>query len=121
MADLQTAILRFQRQAQQSAYRLFGRSAIVESEQRYNFIRIRIRVNPTTFIELYHNAQNERGSYALIFGRRRIFGYDGVKEWHRHPLDDPERHEPCRKPRLPGVLREMKRIIDSLPSGEQNV
>lgn len=121
MADLEGALAQFQRECQDFAFRWLGQSAIIESEHRYNFLQIRIQIDPATFIELYHNAQNGRSSYALIHQQRRIFGYDGVKTWHRHPLSDPTQHESCAKPHLAQVLREMKRIVESLSAGEENV
>ena len=120
MPDMEAALSRFESQVEKSMHRWF-RNASMISERRYNFIKIRIHINAITFIDVYHNAGNKRGSYALIRQGKRIFGYDNVKAWHRHPLGDSEKHEPCIKPRLSKVLGEMKRIVESLPAGEENV
>ena len=118
MADLDIDLARFEHECRTFADEWLGSTVVVESERRYNFIKIRIHVRSSIFIELYHNAQNGRGSYALIRDNQRIFGYDGVIRWHRHPLGDSEKHEPCAKPRLSQALREMKHIVESLPTGE---
>lgn len=121
MADLEATLTRFHREVESFAHRWLAKSATIESERRYNFLKIRVQVNPETFIELYTNAQNERGSYALIHRGKRIFGYDGVSKWHCHPLDDPDKHQPCAKPRLGPVLREMKQIVESFSTGDEDV
>ena len=118
MADFDDVLTKFHGESERLARRSFGRSVAIQSERRYNFMRIRIRIDSETFAELYTNAQNGRGSYALIHNNRRVFGYDGVKKWHRHPRENPEAHIACPKPRLPKVFREMKRIVDLLSSGE---
>jgi hypothetical protein len=121
MADLDANLAPFERECRTFADEWLGSTVVVESERRYNFIKIRIHVMPSVFIELYHNAQNGRGSYALIRDNQRIFGYDGVIRWHCHPLHHTEKHERCTKPRLSHALREMKHIVESLPTGEGNV
>ena len=121
MADWDADLARFERECHTFANDWLGDAAVINTGRRYNFIKIRIQVMSAIFIELYHNAQNGRGSYVLIRNEQRIFGYDGVTRWHRHPIDHPEKHEPCAKPRLLLVLREMKRIVESLPIGEENV
>ncbi len=121
MPDFEATLLRFQRQTEKHVQRWWGRQAIIETERRYNYMKIRIQLDLATFIELYANAQNGRGSYALIHRQQRIFGYDGVTRWHRHPSGGPNEHEPCRKPRLAQALREMKQIVESRSFGEKNV
>jgi hypothetical protein len=111
MSGIEADLTRFQREAENFARRWLGASVDIVIERRYNFLRIRIQISSESFIALYHNAQNGRGSYTLIRNERRVFGYDGVTDWHCHPIKNPEEHIPCVKPRLRQVLREMKQIV----------
>jgi hypothetical protein len=38
---------------------------------------------------------------------QRVFGYDNLGGWHRHPVGSPEEHEACDAPTFDGFLREV--------------
>jgi hypothetical protein len=54
---------------------------------------------------------NGRLSFALILEGERVFGYDKVKTWHRHPFGDASQHVPCVEPALEQVFAEMAEVI----------
>lgn len=73
-------------------------------------VKLRIDLDARRFIDVFFNARNQRTDLALVAGDRRVFGYDNLGGWHRHPPEDPDRHEDCSAPTLEQFLRE----VDSL-------
>ena len=90
-------------------------NATVEILQRLSsYIKLNIRIREDLFIYVRFNAENDRQDFALIHKNTRIFGYDNLKEWHYHPLEDPSKHVPCARPSLRQIFEEMKAIIETL-------
>ena len=58
------------------------------------------------FIDVFFNSRNQRVDLSVIQGGQRIFGYDNLGGWHRHPRSAPEQHEACTQPSLETFLRE---------------
>jgi len=49
-----------------------------------------------TFISVFYNLDTDKTSFALISNESRIYGVDNAKRgWHRHPFENPEKHEAC--------------------------
>jgi hypothetical protein len=63
-------------------------------------VKLRVDLDDRRFIDAFFNVRNQRTDLSLIAGGRRIFGYDNLGGWHRHPTDYPDRHEPCQPPTL---------------------
>ena len=59
-------------------------------------INIRIDVTLGGVIDVFYNEQTGTTAYALIQEGRRVFGADNTGEWHLHPFDDPDCHDPLR-------------------------
>lgn len=78
------------------------------------YLKLRVRISEEFFISIRFNVRNNRQDLALINEGRRIFGYDNLKSWHCHPLTDPTKHVPCRKPSIVKVFREMSEIVKQL-------
>lgn len=87
---------------------------VVVLNRRVNFLKARIAVEKRLLIDVYYNAMNGRLSFALIFEGERVFGYDKVKTWHRHPFEDPSRHVPCAEPALEQIFAEVAEVIATL-------
>jgi hypothetical protein len=87
---------------------------VVVLNRRVNFLKVRIVVEKGLFIDVYYNAMNGRLSFALILEGERVFGYDKVKTWHRHPFEDPSQHVPCVEPALEQVFAEIEEVITIL-------
>lgn len=47
----------------------------------------------------------------MLDGDRRILGYDNLGGWHRHPPEDPHRHDDCEEPTLEAFLREAVNLV----------
>jgi len=81
-------------------------SAIVEVVARTIVaIKLRVDVDEDRFIDVFFNERNRRIDLSLIAGGRRVFGYDNLGDWHRHPLAAPDRHEACEEPTLEDFVR----------------
>jgi hypothetical protein len=87
---------------------------VVTLNRRVNFLKARIAIENRLFIDVYYNAMNKRLNFALIFEGERVFGYDKVKTWHRHPFEDPSQHVPCVEPTLKQIFAEVVEVIDIL-------
>lgn len=81
--------------------------------RRVNFLKARIAVEKRLFIDVYYNAMNERLSFTLVLEGERVFGYDKIKTWHRHPFEDPSQHVTCTEPTLEQVFSEMAKVIST--------
>jgi len=68
------------------------------------------------FLEIYYNEQTGTTAFALIENRKRIWGidYDNVREWHEHPIENPEIHKAITSKSISEVLKELQKIYDSL-------
>jgi hypothetical protein len=79
-------------------------------------LKANIHLIENLFIALRYNSRNERIDVALIQGNKRIFGYDNLKQWHYHPLENPDKHIPCDKPSLDKIFSDIKKIYKDLLS-----
>ncbi|MBI1924154.1 hypothetical protein HYR99_07870 [Candidatus Poribacteria bacterium] len=93
---------------------LFPNATVEILQHLSNYIKLNIRIREDLFISVRFNAENGRQDFALIHKNTRIFGYDNLKEWHYHPLEDPSKHVRCVQPSLRQVFEEMKAIIETL-------
>jgi hypothetical protein len=71
-------------------------------------------IRQNLFVAVRYNSVNGRTDVALIHAQERIFGYDNLKEWHFHPLEDPTIHIPCDEPSLNHIFREISAIIRTI-------
>lgn len=54
--------------------------------------RIRISLVDGSFIDIYHNVETEKISFAWIKDNKRVYGADNLDYWHTHPINDPRKH-----------------------------
>ena len=83
------------------------------------FCSLRLRLDEKVFIDVYHNAVTGRKDFFLISNGMRVFGYDNLGGWHRHPVANPESHEPCDERLENDVFAEMKKIAETFMSLEK--
>ncbi|MEA3351636.1 MAG: hypothetical protein U9Q82_13530 [Chloroflexota bacterium] len=58
-------------------------------------VKMRVILTNGTFIDVFHNADSGKRSYALIEEAVRVFGADNAFiGWHIHPFDNPSQHIP---------------------------
>ena len=105
---------RFEIQVRQEAIATFPEAVLsVTARGRYR-LKIRIELGQEVFIDIFYNPQNDRTDFSLIHKGQRIFGYDNLGGWHRHPVEYPDTHFPCDEPQPQRVFQEMRDVFASL-------
>ena len=84
---------------------------VVILNRRVNLLKARIAIEKRLYIDVHYNAMNGRLNFALILEGERVFGYDKVKTWHRHPFEDPSQHVPCAEPTIEQIFAEVVEVI----------
>ena len=69
-------------------------------------IKLRVDLDEHRFIDVFFNARNQRVDLSVIERGKRIWGYDNLGGWHRHPRGAPEQHEACAEPSLETFIHE---------------
>lgn len=66
-----------------------------EVERTDHTLSVRLSILPGLFVQAFVGELSGSLYFALIEGGRRIYGIDRVgSDWHLHPHDAPDRHEP---------------------------
>lgn len=69
--------------------------AIEETERTDITLSLRLSIRHDLFVQVFVGAKSNTLYMALIEGKQRIFGIDcDDGEWHIHPYEAVERHEP---------------------------
>ena len=112
--DTEQKLDRFEIRVRRDVAALFLEAVVsVTARGRYR-LKIRIEIGQDVFIDIFYNPRNDRTDFSLIHKSRRVFGYDNLGGWHRHPVEEPDRHTPCSEPPLSLILQEMKALLDTL-------
>jgi hypothetical protein len=81
-------------QIEASATRFRFVHTVIQLDQTRFSVKYRLVINPELWVQAYYNIQNDTVGLALIYQGRRLYGRDcEAARWHRHPADDPERHD----------------------------
>lgn len=91
----------------------FPKNTLKTVYRRLNQFSGRLEIKSALFIDLYYNAENGRRDFSLIERGKRVFGYDNLGGWHRHPLKNPEVHIKCNEPPIEKIFQEIKEIVSS--------
>ena len=91
--------------------RFFPNAGISNLNRRINAIKLRMQIAERIFIDIYFNSDSGRLDFTTIKGDHRVFGYDNAGGWHRHPVKDPDRHEPCPESTLEEIFQQTARVI----------
>ncbi len=78
----------------------------------------RIILSGKMFLEVYYNEVTETIAFALIKDEKRIWGIDrdNIRDWHIHPLNDPEQHESVQSLTIFDIIERLKNVLESLLS-----
>jgi len=109
--DTEQKLSQFADRVRQAASLAFPGASFTVVEKRKYLLKIRVGLSEKTFINIFYNPKNDRTDFALIRNEQRIFGYDNLGGWHRHPAEDPRSHIPCDKPSVEQVFQEMKSLV----------
>ena len=112
--DAEQKLDRFEIQVRRDVATLFPEAVVsVTAKGKYR-LKLRIELSREVFIDIFYNPHNDRTDFSLIHKSRRVFGYDNLGGWHRHPVEEPDSHTPCSEPPLSLILQEMKTLLDIL-------
>jgi hypothetical protein len=65
----------------------------VEIDRTDNIISLALLIDNELFIQIYGNTEKEKLNLALVFKKRRLYGYDSEGgKYHCHPFDSPDEH-----------------------------
>ena len=67
------------------------------------------------FLEIYYNEVTETTAFALIKDEKRIWGIDrdNIRDWHVHPLNNPEQHESIQPLTISDIIKRLKNVLES--------
>lgn len=66
---------------------------LVEIDKTDNIINLKLSIDHELFIQIYGNAKKNKLNLALIFQKRRLYGYDSEgSKYHCHPFNNPDEH-----------------------------
>lgn len=66
---------------------------LVEIDRTDNTISLKLLIDNELFIQVYGNAEKNKLNLALVFKKRRLYGYDSEGgKYHCHPFEHPEGH-----------------------------
>ena len=82
-------------EAQEALERAWFVQSLEEIERTDLTLSLRLHIRPALFVQGFLGQSSGSLYLALIEGGRRIFGIDRESgEWHLHPYDAPDDHEP---------------------------
>ena len=66
------------------------------------------------FLEVYYNEVTETIAFALIKDGKRIWGIDrdNIRDWHIHPLNNPEHHESIQSLTIFEIIERLKNVLE---------
>lgn len=69
--------------------------SLEEIERTDRTLALRLTIRSELFVQAFLGERSGSLYFALVEGRRRIFGIDRESgEWHLHPFDSPDEHRP---------------------------
>ena len=73
----------------------------------------RIILKDKMFMEAYYNEVTSSIAFALIKEGRRVWGVDrdNIRDWHIHPLNTPEKHEPTIELSVSEIVAKLKAVL----------
>ena len=81
---------------------------------RSSMASLRLIITPQLFIDIYCNTRTTRFDFSLIHNSARIFGFDNLKSWHCHTVENPDTHRDCEEPTLEKMVSETKDVVSKL-------
>lgn len=93
--------------------RIFPGARLIILEQFPHYLKIRLMLDDTTFIEVCLNVKSNHRSYVLVKDMERIAGFDNLGGWHIHPYHDPDNHRKIKKTSIFKALDYFKKCLRS--------
>ena len=82
-------------EADEALERIWFIQSIEEVDHTDVSTSLRLHIRPGLFVQAFHGEYSGSLYFALIEGERRIFGIDRAHgQWHLHPFNSPDLHQP---------------------------
>lgn len=89
--------------------------SLEEIERTDLTLSLRLYIRPELFVQAFLGERSDSLYFALVEGRRRILGIDREGgEWHLHPFDSPDEHEPLSEGLAPKPLLSFLAKVEDL-------
>ncbi len=86
------------REANEALARVWFIQSVEEDESdntASSFVSLRLVIRASLYVHVFMSQRTSTLYLALIMDSRRIFGIDNRSgQWHQHPFDNPEAHQP---------------------------
>jgi len=78
-------------------------------------LKVHLIISEELKIQIYLNTKTNNKNYVLLLGHERIYGKDRYRDgWHKHPVENPQRHEECEETNISDFLDEIEEILHNL-------
>ena len=105
----------FRLEAQEALKRVWFVQSLEEIERTDLTLSLRLYIGPDLFVQAFLGEYSGSLYFALIEGGQRIFGIDREGgEWHLHPYDAPDKHEPLPEGLEPRPLLKLLARVEDL-------
>jgi hypothetical protein len=103
-------------EAQEAQDKVWFVQMVEETEHTEKTLSLRLHIRPALFVQAFLGERSASLYMALIQEGRRVFGLDREGgEWHLHPYEAPDSHEPLSEsPEPRPLLRFLARVEDLL-------
>lgn len=80
-------------------------------------VKGRVALLKHRFLQVYFNEITGTQAFALIEGKRRIWGidFDSQRDWHIHPIENPDSHIQTHPLDIEEILKHLSEVWDLLP------
>jgi len=66
---------------------------LIEIDRTDHIISLKLLIDNELFIQIYGNTEKDKLNLALVFKKKRLYGYDSERDRsHRHPFENPDSH-----------------------------
>lgn len=108
-------LTKFLSQIESISQRFFPSCSIESEIIRSSRLNVRIFLRGIDlFLDIFYSVDTGRKDFALIWKKKRIFGFDNLQGWHYHPYEAPEQHISCPEPSLENLFEQVKGVAERL-------
>ncbi len=86
----------------------------VEIDRTDNIVSLKLLIDNELLIQIYGNTEKDKLNLALVFKKKRLYGYDSEGgKYHCHPFDNPDGHIFINeKKSIPDFAQESMRFLE---------
>ncbi len=96
----------------QAVQKVFPHATLNVSVIRSTRLKARIELSEERFVDVFFHEETQRTDYALIVARKRVFGLDNLRGWHRHSVENPSQHISCPEPTPQEAMKQIQEVLE---------